>query len=509
MSSSKSKMQTVLSVSVFALAVVTTPWIPTSEAFSTPGLSMPLYTTTLSRGSLSFTPSPYDTPPTPFTPFSLQTTASPTASEDDSTPPPPPSTTSKKAGMTNLTFNLVKSIVGAGVLSLPAGISAFGNAPSAMIPATILIAAIGGLSAFGFALIGRVCSYTGAASYREAWERTVGEETSVIPAAACTLKTAIAVLAYSMILADTFRSIFATAGLALSRTTTLLSITSAVILPLCLLKNLASLAPFSLLGVVGMGYTALAMAVRYAQGAYAAGGALLADVPAALAPTFGTVGARGVLNPSSSILIGMLSTAYMAHFNAPKFFNELEDNTIPRYNRLVGTSFGISVALFSLISGLGFLTFGSASSGLILNNYSNRDVLMSFSRLAVAVSLVFSYPLAFAGCRDGVLDLAKIPVADRTPSLQNKVTVACLSAITALALVAKDVTFVLSFSGATFGNALIYVFPALMFRKAVKDKGEGATKGLKREVKLAMGSAGLGIGMGLVGARMALKAAFG
>jgi hypothetical protein len=48
-------------------------------------------------------------------------------------------------------FNLVKGIVGAGVLTLPAGIASFGNAPSAAIPAVALICFIGTLSAYGFA----------------------------------------------------------------------------------------------------------------------------------------------------------------------------------------------------------------------------------------------------------------------------------------------------------------------------------------------------------------------
>ena len=46
---------------------------------------------------------------------------------------------------------------------------------------------------------------------------------------------------------------------------------------------------------------------------------------------------------------------------------------------------------------VGFLTFGKACDGLVLNNYGSTDVLMGLSRVAVAVSLVFSYPLAFTG----------------------------------------------------------------------------------------------------------------
>lgn len=199
----------------------------------------------------------------------------------------------------------------------------------------------------------------------------------------------------------------------------------------------------------------------------------------------------------------------MSHFNAPKFYNELENNTISRFNKLVGSSFAISILTFIAMSAFGFLTFGSASSGLILNNYSNKDTLMGLSRIAVAISLVFSYPFAFAGCRDGVLDLMKVPADKRSNSLLNKLTVAILSTVTGLALVLKDVSFVLSFGGATLGNALIYVYPALMSRGAVKKMGDKASKGLKSEVKLALANAGLGITMGAIGARMALKTLVG
>jgi len=167
-----------------------------------------------------------------------------------------------------------------------------------------------------------------------------------------------------MILADTFQSIYATVGLNMARSTTLLSVTSIVILLMCLLKNLTSLAPLSLVGVIGMGYTVLAMAVRYATRAYAMpNGPLLADIPTALHSVFRTIRTKGVLSAKAAILVFMLSTTFMEHFNAPKFFTELKDNTVKRYNTIVGISFGISIALFAIISGLGFLTFRSAVAG--------------------------------------------------------------------------------------------------------------------------------------------------
>merc|ERR1719215_1795941 len=226
------------------------------------------------------------------------------------------------------------------------------------------------------------------------------------------------------------------------------------------------------------------MALRYFGGAYAAGtGKFVADIAPAMQPAFGSVGAAGVLDADAFILICMLSTAYMAHFNAPKFYLELKNNTIKRYNTVVSTSFGISIALFALIATFGFLTFGSSANGLILNNYSNKDSIMAFSRIAVAISIVFSYPLAFVGFRDGVIDLLKIPAGKRTDTKLNQLTIILLGIITALASKVKDLSFLLSFAGATLGNA-------------IKDLGESATAGQKIEAKGILGVAGLGIGMG-------------
>ena len=155
------------------------------------------------------------------------------------------------------------------------------------------------------------------------------------------------------------------------------------------------------------------------------------------------------------------------------------------------------------ITMVGFLTFGKACDGLVLNNYATDDIWMGFSRIAVALSLVFSYPLAFTGCRDGFMDLANIPTEKRSHGLMNVVTVLLLSFITYLATTLTDVSFVLAFGGATLGNALTYLFPALMYRSVVKQQNRGKEEGFG--VFIAMISALLGVVMGVIGASMALK----
>lgn len=255
-------------------------------------------------------------------------------------------------------FNLVKSIVGAGVLSLPYGVAVFGNAPSALIPAVALIALMGALSAYTFGLIGRVCQRTHTQSYAAAWDAAVGQKWSPLVAFSCFIDCFAGNLSYSMILADTVKNLAASAGYAVSRNQALLGVTGTVLLPLCLLRNLASLAPFSLVGIVGMLYTAAAMGWRYYGKSYAVGGAYYATQ--LTPPAFGTAGAAGALtNPAALILACMLSNAYIAHFNAPKFLSELKDNTMPRFHQVIAWSFGTAVALYGLITAFGFLTFGA------------------------------------------------------------------------------------------------------------------------------------------------------
>jgi hypothetical protein len=87
----------------------------------------------------------------------------------------------------------------------------------------------------------------------------------------------------------------------------------------------------------------------------------------------------------------------------------------------------------------------------------------------------------------------------------NLTTVLLLSTITLLAAVLKDVSFVLAFGGATLGNLLTFVYPALMWRATVKKyhlKGEG------RGIALANTAAFLGIVLGAIGAKMAIDKLF-
>lgn len=362
---------------------------------------------------------------------------------------------SEEGGTTipNEVMNLVKSILGAGVVGIPAGIAAFADNPTALVPATVLIMCIGTLAGYGFCLIGTVCSKTKAPSYREAWSRSVGHRTSWIPALAAMLVTCCTVLTCSIILADTLPSIIQalTGGgdgesFSLSRNTALL-LNTILLTPLCLMRDLSRLSPFSCIGLAGTLYMAAAMCVRWLMKSYAPGTPLYESLPADIAPRFGKAGWKAAFSNSQiAILISMLSSAFMAHYNASKFFWELRDNTLPRFYTMAASSFVISSTFMAIIAAAGFATFGSNCQSMILLNYSPKDNLINFARFALFLSIFFSFPLCFVGAREQLLDLAGCH-GNRRRELSSPLTMTILAIITSLAWNLRDIRVILALGG--------------------------------------------------------------
>ena len=64
-----------------------------------------------------------------------------------------------------------------------------------------------------------------------------------------------------------------------------------------------------------------------------------------------------------------------------------------RFSLLTVSSFALSAVLTGVVMTAGFLTFGGAADGYILNNYATTDKLAQLARLAIGGSIVTTYPL--------------------------------------------------------------------------------------------------------------------
>lgn len=424
---------------------------------------------------------------------------------DDSTKSSSSSSSVGDAPIPNLTISLIKSIVGAGVLSLPAGFAALG-ASSDIVPAAVAtVLCSGALNAFYFRLVGVVCATTGAASYREAWERTVGTRTSSIIVLVVTLKTALSCLAFSIILADSAQALVNAAGWTdVSRTAALLGVTVVALVPLTLRRDLTSLAPFSAVGLLGVLITAITIIIRCKDGTYAVDtGTFVQDLPERFHPSFVDAATAATTSGADGwpgvVLVCTLATAFVAHYNAPRFYSELRDSSVERFQTVTFASYTVAAVLFVIVGCCGFLTFGQASNGYILNNYSPADPLANFSKTALTCSIVLTYPLPFVGLRDGCLDL--LQVSDRNDQVHAVSTLTILAVITVGALMFRDLALVLSVGGGTFSTAVSAVFPVLMYLSLETDE--------KSTVEQVVAAAGmiLSIGIGVTGVHLALAKA--
>ena len=395
------------------------------------------------------------------------------------------------ATITNEIVNLLKCLVGSGVLGLPSGIAACANSPKAILPVSLLVLVVGIMSGYCFSLIGRICTYTDSQSYQEAWSNSVSPKTAWMPAFACLLVTLGSVVAFSMILSDTLPSLFqAYMGVTISRTQALLGVTVFPVLPLCLLKDLSSLAPFSALGTAGMLFTAISMCIRYFQGSYALpDGKFLQYIENK--PSFGNE--ASIWNPNVFLLLSMLSSALLCHYIAPKFMIELKDSSVARFNKVVVPSFAVAIVIFIVFGAMGFLTFGESSSGLVLNDYATQDTFNEHESTRRGCVHVFGYPLAFVGVRDGVMEICNIK--SRSDSTVNTLTVVLLTIVTVLAFYVKNLRTVLALGGATWGNYVVYLFPTYMFCKLADTK----MPSLKKEKPIAVATGLIGLVMGIVG----------
>lgn len=359
-------------------------------------------------------------------------------------------------------FNLAKTILGAGILSLPSGIAAFSDSRSSLLVASALLMFMGVMSAYSFSSIGRSCRLHGAKTFSEAWAKTFGPKSAVIISSVITFKTFFACLAYSIIIGDSFSSMLKSFGLpsALTqRSNVIMYIHALIIFPLCLQKNLDALKYTSILGIIGIAYCAVFMTYRLFDGSYLPGGSFFNTLTPALKPSFNKLGAR--IDSKLFVLISMISTAYVAHYNAPKFWTSLKNKTPKRYNTLVSLGFAFSFIMYMIVMWAGFLTFGGNSTGFILNNYSNKDNLATLARLAIGAGILCGYPLTFTALRDGIFDLMKVS-ENKRDALTFPLTATVCTILTGCALVLKNVGLVVAFSGALIGAMLIYFVPAIM-----------------------------------------------
>lgn len=398
------------------------------------------------------------------------------------------------ASMVSSTINLMKTIIGAGLLSMPYTYSTDGSIIGTVI---ILLAAL--TSGYGLFLQGYVSKYAplGHATFFNICSITY-PSLSVVFDIAIAVQCFGCAISYLVLIGDLMPTIITSISFVSDEhyRTFWILVSTVICVPLSFMKNLSSLQYTSILGLVAIFYMALLVITHF----------LIDDIPDS---------SKGEIKLFPPNILGMFSTfsiavfAFTGHQNMFSIINEAKDKSLKSITELINIAIIVSSVLFIVVGLAGYSTFGDKVNGNVILLYPNSWTT-TLGRLCIVFMVVFSFPLMLHPARISVnniyhtvyskimekedhgdtddettalLDDASQEIHETGSVLEDlsmKTTVVPFSrnvflAITTILLIAgytfaitiKSFAFVLAIIGATGSTAISFILPGLFGYKLI------------------------------------------
>jgi len=175
--------------------------------------------------------------------------------------------------------------------------------------------------------------------------------------------------------------------------------------------------------------------------------------------------------------------AYTCAQNIFPIFNEISSNTQTRMNLVIGTSIGSAALIYEIIAIFGYLTFGSKVSANIIAMYPSTSLFIAGGQLAIAILVMFSYPLQVHPCRNCLDKVFHMGHVLKSPEGEEEVedehggspdmsvlkhallTIAIVVSGFTIAYFVDDLQMVLSFVGSTGSTTISFILPGLFYWK--------------------------------------------
>lgn len=369
------------------------------------------------------------------------------------------------ASFTGAVFNLSTTIVGAGIMALPATMKALG-----LVLGIAMIIFMAFLAEASIELLLRFSRAAKATSYGSVMGEAFGKYGKIC-LQICILVNNIGVLIVYMIIIGDVLSGTTSSGIHHAgvlegwfgvqwwngRGFVLLVITLFVFAPLACLKRIDSLKVTSGISV-GLAVVFLVITVGITLIKLINGSILMPR----LLPN--VTDFTSFLNLFT--VVPVLVTAYICHYNVHSIDNELEDNT--QIKGVVRSSLALCATVYVMISLFGFLLFGDATLDDILANFDANlgipygSLLNDVVRVSYVAHLMLVFPIVFYPLRvnlDGLLFPSSMPLA-----LDNLrfalITVGLITLILFGAYFIPSIWVAFQFTGATAAVCIGFIFPA-------------------------------------------------
>lgn len=372
------------------------------------------------------------------------------------------------AGEVTDSINLVKSIIGSGILTTP-----WAFALASTVPSFIALLLVFCVSTYSFLMVCKAGQVTGKQVFAEIWEACYGPKWAAFPDVVIVFLNYSTCVGYIILVGDFFPEVFGSFApkcpLA-DRTNAILIVTFLVLLPLAWLKDLTSLRYTSIIGVGGILYTLVAVAIRSIQ--HADEGRPIPDdaVPEREWQWFS-------MRVSFFTAVSVLIYAFDAHANGAIMYSEHEvaGRDFASWRRVVTGAMFMVLVLTGSFGFFAYYAYGEATEENVLSTFPLDDELIRIARIAMAFSVVFAYPFWFNSMRrslDGMVYRAAPKAWSEwylmLPHRRPVQTVVMIGATMGLAIAVTDIGKFVALMGSALSVFEMYIIPAFLYLGAMK-----------------------------------------
>eukprot|EP00403_Amphidinium_massartii_P040879 CAMPEP_0178440476 /NCGR_PEP_ID=MMETSP0689_2-20121128/36814_1 /TAXON_ID=160604 /ORGANISM="Amphidinium massartii, Strain CS-259" /LENGTH=445 /DNA_ID=CAMNT_0020063283 /DNA_START=52 /DNA_END=1385 /DNA_ORIENTATION=+ len=352
-----------------------------------------------------------------------------------------------KSSMMATIINVTKGIIGAGMLTLPLAIH-----ESSVIPGLLLLTFSAGISAFSFALLGYGCAATGAESFHELWTATMGKSSAWAVQLSIMCDNCFTLWAYSTLVADfvgkAMVDLLPSFSLAHSRFFILAIVGTAIFAPLSYQQTLDALKYTSGLGLCAIAYSCICLFTEYVESGEGT------------RHFTGNYCAVKFLIFKSSVLFAF---SFGCHYSVPKVYSELAQRSERRIGLVAVGAFTASLLIYTAFAMLGYGRFGSHVAGNVLVNFHEGNVAVLLMWVAMAASVITSYPMIFFSLKENLYGLLDVAEKDASVQLRLGIVIVGVSGSCLLGAAVEDASIVMGICGALVSSAVQFCFPAMIF----------------------------------------------
>ncbi|KAG0587378.1 hypothetical protein KC19_2G160300 [Ceratodon purpureus] len=373
-------------------------------------------------------------------------------------------------------FNLATTIIGAGIMALPAAMRVLG-----MPLGLFAIVLMGILSEISIEMLVHYLTLAKVWTFGDLVGESMGWAARVVAQLCIVINNAGVLIVYLIIMGDVlsgsenhvglFEGWAGGAGWWSDRKLIVLITMIFVLAPLSSLRKIDSL-KFTSAASVALAVLFVVLSCGIALAKLAAGNL---QIPRML-PSFASK--RAVLELLT--VIPIMSNAFVCHFNVPPIYLELHDRSPAKMFKVGRITAILCVLVYSATALSGYLLFGELTNSDVLANFDTdlgipfSNVLNNTIRIGYVLHLMLVFPVIHFSLRQ-TIDAILFPRAPPLPESKYRffiVTLALLTLIFIGSTLIPNIWVAFEFTGATTGLSLGFIFPALVVIRSKLKRGK-------------------------------------